>query len=247
MDEDKMQATPNSSWSDYDESAAPPCCHPMAGITRGEFCVQGKHGASSMRNFLILLTCLTTFWPQVSSAGTFIPEEEALPLLPIRSDVAQSIFDMAYGERIRKQKGDNTIVRWNQSTATARLGIVHAEFDGTEEKTAVPSGWEKLASGAYIHEPTIVATEHGGRAWISVDHDPPQLLESGHVVGSELTLFEYDCKQLRVRFLAFRMYEGPRGSGEAILHLPMNDPKWSFMAPGAHEDSFQMVCRAVSR
>jgi len=74
----------------------------------------------------------------------------------------------------------------------------------------------------------------------------PDVAVDGQPHESTVVLREYDCRQARVRLLAFVDYAGHMGAGKVISRVGAPEPgRWESVVPGAIDEAFWKLACSV--
>ncbi len=117
--------------------------------------------------------------------------------------------------------------------------------NATAEWTAV--GGKPKIFAAYADKASIVKSGEGVQMSGLYDFLMPDLSADGLPQGSTVVLREYDCKDKRVRLLAYVDYAGRMGSGKVISPPGAKGPaRWEPVVEGALDEAFLAVACVAS-
>ena len=104
--------------------------------------------------------------------------------------------------------------------------------------TGAMAEWTYLtgnANGAfdvYIDKTTIRKRGNVAKMWDLTDYKSLQKAAGGESFLSNKSLQEYDCVEIKSRFLTLSYFSGNMGKGEAVL-THQDDDKWQDVAPNS--------------
>ena len=121
----------------------------------------------------------------------------------------------------------------------AALCLVLSFACGSAVAEWTPLGGRQKIFAAYADKASIVKSKDGVRMSGLYDFLMADVSADGQPHASTVVLREYDCREKRVRLLAYVDYAGPMGTGRVISPAGAKGPdRWEPVVPGAIDEAF---------
>jgi len=100
---------------------------------------------------------------------------------------------------------------------------------------------------SHIELATVRHTGNMAKMWTMTDYAEPQPLINAAPYLSSVMLYEYDCKELRMRALSINSYSGNMSSGKTNWSLN-TATEWEYVRPGTIGClSLEAACKRTTR
>jgi hypothetical protein len=126
--------------------------------------------------------------------------------------------------------------------AAAPLTLFGQNFGAVENAEWVALGRNENFR-AYLDQRSVQRNGDLARAYQLTDFVAAQWIDGNTVIGSILSLVEYDCTRPRARTLATEAYSEQMGKGNLIANERNPDAEWGNTTPGGSaESAWRLVC-----
>lgn len=124
----------------------------------------------------------------------------------------------------------------------AAFGLVLAFVAGTAAADWTPVGGTPSIFTAYADKASIKRSGDGVQMLGLYDLLMADLSADGQPYGSTVVLREYDCREKRVRLLAYVDYAGHMGQGRVVSPVGAKGPDhWDPVVPGALDETLLAI------